>query len=286
MEQPEDLTSFPPFFYTGQRVEITCDLTRYYSPLIIGSQGTISNGLSARGDHFALVLFDSHIRNMDILWQSLKPVMNEDYKGRCREKIAKHKKRKRCKIETAENITVMYEIKGQFVQLDYDHKIEGKSGMEHTTIIYPLKIIDRMKIFEELGKTITKIPATRNITGSRYFGYIRTYFDKIGMGKSGQKTQISSWAITHQIKAKSIDYYEDANVERNYQCFKSFRSLISSLQKGDVILVADTDMLIFDEDNNSFNVILKKGADLYIIDNRLALSNRKFYKRWQKMRRN
>lgn len=277
MEQTENL---PIFFYQGQRVKLTCDLTKYNSSLKKGSEGILINEYSSRGDRFAIIRFDSMSIGMDILYDSLKPIFNDNYKRKYQERIDEKARKKKYALETANTITVMMDDDFA-VELNYSYKKEGQISTQCKRIRNPVKIAERIKIFEELGKSVEKIKPSRNVTGSRYIGYIRTYRDGNGLTMGFQKEKIEKWAEFHGIKI--VDYYEDTRMDRMLPTkeYKFLAGLVRNLQKSDVILIFDSTIILNGEERRLFSDIKNKSGNLYIIRNRLSILDVKFDKEWK-----
>lgn len=138
-------------FYSGCKIRLTRDLTRYHPLFIIGKEGTMLGGESRLGDRFCLVDFPG-VGVKDMLYEGLAHVENDEYRRRKVIFIEQYTK----EIDTAYEIKQFVGPRGGFRSLEYMYlKLDGSIGKMHFFDKSDAEI--RLRDLSTKGKTILKV---------------------------------------------------------------------------------------------------------------------------------
>jgi hypothetical protein len=144
-------------YYDGMEFILNVDLTKYDPNAKLGAKGRFIHGFSKLGDRFCVVKFENSKILLDILYDAIIPIENEEYEREYKEHLDAINR----KYATAYDIIKYIGPYNEFKSLSYSHGPSDGSSLKTTHIEsdpdVALKDIEKFKSF---GKKIEiiKVP--------------------------------------------------------------------------------------------------------------------------------
>jgi hypothetical protein len=138
-----------PTYFTGMKFKLSDDLTKYYPTLIKGAEGKILSCYSKLGDRFCTAQFNKDSIIIDLLYDTLIPIKDEQYL----KELNEYKTGKARQLDTAYDIFYITGPRGGFKYLSYQYK--GNNGVSYSTTNHDKTSgLEELAYFKKIGKQV------------------------------------------------------------------------------------------------------------------------------------